>query len=687
MSDASSEDVPRSSEGSTSDLLLRSLFDHSFQFMGVLRPDGTVLDANRAALEFGRLRRSEVIGQPFWSTGWFAARPVAQAQVRDAITRAAAGEFVRCELDLLSAEGIDTTIDFSLQPVRNSAGEVVLLLPEGRDISELKWAERALRVSEARAAGIVSIASDAIISMDESFLITDFNQGAEHTFGYSSRDVLGKPLSMLLPDRYRAAHEQHVRHFTGARIAARKMGERQAIMGLRRDGTEFPAEASISKLHVAGQWIFTVVLRDITERKRFEEAQQFLAEAGALLASSLDYETTLGSIARLAVPMLADWCIIYIGEREGSLRRLEIVHADPARQRRLEELGRFPLDPRRPHPVFTVFETGTTEFVPEVTAAFLDAISASPENAALYRELGLSAVLMVPLRARGRIRGALGFFSANPSRRYEAHDIKLAEDLALLAALAVDNATLYREAQSAVQARDDMLSVVSHDLGNPLSAIRIGTSLLLRGIPPEEREHGGWYHLDSIRQSAEQMERLIRDLLEVKRLEAGKVSLERGAVAIEPLLSEAAGTFREIAAQRELRIECELPEPLPPVWADRQRVTQVLSNLLGNAVKFTPAGGVVRLRAERQRGEVVVHVSDTGCGIARDHLAHVFDRFWQARRQGTQGIGLGLTIARGIVEAHGGRIWVESEEGAGTTFSFSLPIQPVQTDQDAHPTD
>jgi PAS domain S-box-containing protein len=670
-------------EGSASDLLLRSLFDHSFQLMGVLRPDGTVLDVNRAALEFGRLQLADVVGRRFWETGWFSRTPVAQSRVRDAIREAATGEFVRVELELVSGDGIDSMIDFSLQPVFGADGTVLLLLPEGRDITELKWAERALRVSEAKSAGIVTIASDAIISMDEAFVITDFNQGAEQIFGYRALEVLGQPLAMLLPERYRHVHEQHVRHFAGAQVAARKMGERQAIVGLRRDGSEFPAEASISKLHVADSWIFTVVLRDITARKRTESAQQFLAEAGALLASSLDYETTLGSVARLAVPTLADWCVIYIREEDGSVRRLEMVHADTAQQRLLEELRRFDLDPRGRHPVFTVFETGATEVVPDVTPAYLDAISTTPEHAEVYRELSLRGVLMVPLRARGRTRGALGFFSARPERRFEPHEIKLAEDLALLAGLAVDNATLYREAQAAVQARDDMLSVVSHDLGNPLSAIRIGTSLLLRGIPPEEREHGGWFHLDSIRQSAEQMERLINDLLEVKRLEAGKVQLERSATPVEPLLAEAGRTFRELAAQRELTFTWAVPAPVPPAWADRQRVLQVLSNLLGNALKFTPPGGRVTLSAGRDRNEIVIHVADTGTGIAREHLAHVFDRFWQAHRQGKRGMGLGLAISRGIVEAHGGRIWVESTEGMGTTFSFSLPVHPGGAEADA----
>jgi len=661
-------------EPGSRELMLRALFDHSFQFMGVLRPDGTVLDINQSALEFAGFSREQVLGRRFWELSWFARSSAAADQVRQGVTVAAAGDFFRCELELVSADGIDTTVDFSIQPVLDARGEVTLLLPEGRDVSELKWAERALRISEAKSAGIVSIANDAIISVDETLLVTDFNQGAEQIFGYQAREVLGGPLARLLPQRFRSLHDQHVRDFAEARTQARRMGERQEILGRRKDGSEFPAEASISKLHVAGGWIFTVVLRDITERKREGRAQQFLAEAGALLASSLDYETTLASVARLAVSVLADWCVIFIRDDEGSIRRLEMVHADPRRQPLLEQLRRYPMDPRRLHPVFAVLETGSSELVPQVTDALLQAISSSPEHLELWRSLGLTGMLVVPLKARGRTRGAMGFF-ASIRPPYDARDVKLAEDLGLLAGLAVDNAMLYREAQAAVQARDDMLSVVSHDLGNPLSAIRIGTSLLLRGIPPEERERGGWYHLESIRQSAEQMERLINDLLEVKRLEAGKVMLERRATAVEPLLRSVHQTFAPLAGQRGLELSWQAEEILPPVWADRQRIVQVLSNLIGNALKFTPQGGRVSLDAVAGTGEVIFRVTDTGQGIKREHLSHVFERFWQSRREGKQGLGLGLAICKGIVEAHGGRIWVESGDGRGTTFGFTLPVQ------------
>lgn len=654
-------------------LRLRAIFDHTFQLMGVLTPDGTVLEVNRAALEFAGLQPDDVIGRAFWEAGRWGSNEAESARLRSAVERAAAGEFVRYEVDLPHATGSIRTIDFSLKPVRDEADRVEFLIAEGRDVSETRWAERALRVSEAKFAGIITIASEAIISVDEHFEITLFNRGAETIFGYSAAEVLGHPLDILLPERFRGVHGSHMRNFATSPVAARRMGERQEILGRRSDGTEFPAEASISKLDLFGTTVFTVVLRDITDRKRVERAQRFLAQAGTILASSLDYEKTLSSVAELTVPELADWCVVYIREEDGSVRRIEVAHADPARRTLLTELLQYPIDPSTPNPVFAVLETGTPELINDVDDEFLRALATSEKQYDLYRRLGLGSMLLVPLIAHGETRGAMGFFSAQP-RRYGPEEMGLARDLGVLSALAVDNARLYRNAQTALQARDDMIAVVSHDLGNPLSAIRIGTSLLLRSIPPAEQKSGRWEHLEFIRQSAQQMENLINDLLDVKRLEAGKVVLELEEVAAGAALREVLDVFRPIAEGRSQTLEARCDESMPRVFADPQRLIQVLCNLVSNALKFTNPDGRVTVAARRAGDYVLFSVTDTGQGIPPEHVSHVFDRFWQGNRSGKKGLGLGLAIARGLVEAHGGRIWAESALDEGSTFLFTMPI-------------
>jgi signal transduction histidine kinase len=377
-------------------------------------------------------------------------------------------------------------------------------------------------------------------------------------------------------------------------------------------------------------------------------------------------------VAALTVPELADWSVVYIREADGTVRRLEIAHADPDLREAIAELLTYPLDPRSPHPVFTVLDTGEPEIMRDVSDSFVAALSQSERHHEIYRTLGMSSMMVVPLVARGQTSGAMGFFSAT-RHRYGTDELALAQDLAVLAAMAVDNARLYGDAQAAVRARDDLLAVVSHDLGNPLSAIRIGTSLLLRTLPESEHGSGGWQHLEFIRQSVLQMENLINDLLDVKRLEGGPIALELRTLRVTDVVRDVVEVFRPIADGRSISLTADVPATLPPLNADYQRLVQVLSNLVSNAVKFTQPGGTVTVQARAAPDVMLFSVSDSGPGIPIEQQQHVFDRFWQARKGGRKGLGLGLAIARGIVDAHGGRIWLESTAGTGTAFLFTIP--------------
>jgi PAS domain S-box-containing protein len=181
---------------------------------------------------------------------------------------------------------------------------------------------RALRTSEARLAGIMSIAADAIISIDEAHRIVMCNEGAQRIFGWSQEEILGKPLDMLLPKRFRGAHRKHIPNFAAGTETARRMGDpRPGIFRLRKNGQEFPAEAAVSKLNVGGAWLFTVVLRDITERKRIEHEEEFLAEVGAIFATTLDSKKTLANVARVAMREFADFCLIEFADEQGKIRR------------------------------------------------------------------------------------------------------------------------------------------------------------------------------------------------------------------------------------------------------------------------------------------------------------------------------------------------------------------------------
>lgn len=362
-------------------------------------------------------------------------------------------------------------------------------------------------------AGIIAISVDAIISVDASQRIILFNRGAERIFGYSAAEVLGEPLDVLLPERFRAVHRRDVERFGRSPVAARHMGERGEIFGRRKNGEVFPAEASISKLDVGGRRIYTAVLRDISERKR----------------------------------------------------------ADEERTRLLER-----------------------------------------ERAALAA------------------------------------------------------------AQHATRARDEILGIVSHDLRNPLSAISMCASALEDSIT--EPQESVRYLIETVQESAAWMNRLIEDLLDIANIETGHLSITTHAEPVAEIFASLEAMFGAAADEAGVVFAIEAAPDLPLVLADRERILQVLANLVANALKFTPAGGEIRVSASAEDDVVRLTVSDTGCGIPPEHLPHLFDRFWQARRSAAErGTGLGLAISKGIVEAHGGRLQVESDVGAGSTFSFTLP--------------
>jgi signal transduction histidine kinase len=281
----------------------------------------------------------------------------------------------------------------------------------------------------------------------------------------------------------------------------------------------------------------------------------------------------------------------------------------------------------------------------------------------------------VPLKVRAELRGVLTLLSSTPGRRYGPADLRLAEGLAARAALAIENGRLYETAVSATQYRDELLGIVAHDLRNPVAAIMMQASALRRRAPELERR--SQKPADTILRAATRMNRLIGDLLDVRRIESGELSLERARLAAGQLVGDAVEAQRALAASAGLTLRLQIPGALPDIWGDSHRLLQVLQNLLGNAIKFTSAGGRITAGAVAGEEEVLFWVADTGCGIAPDGLVHVFDRFWQARK-GHHGAGLGLPIARGIVEGHGGRIWLESTLGQGTIVFFTVPTaQPA----------
>ena len=546
-------------------------------------------------------------------------------------------------------------------------------------LAERQRLDEARRASDAMFAGILAIAADAVVTADDAHRIIHFNKGAEEIFGWTSAEALGKPLNDLLPQRFRARHDAFIDEFGRGTEAARRMGHRREVAGQRRDGTEFPAEASISKLDLPdGRRVFTAVVRDITERRRAQENERFLAETSARLSSSLGYEDVLQTVADCATPTLGDACIVDVLDGQQFVRRVASAADSPngPGDGALAELARSRLTWDSPSAAVDTIRRGRAERVEQVDDAWLEAHEEDNESLTRWRRLGVRSMLVVPLTVADRTLGAVTLLALDGRPAYGPDGEALAEKFASHASHALENARLYREATRATEGRDQVLGVVSHDLRNPISAIAMCASALRDSASTSSKERESL--LTTIVQSTEWMNRLIQDLLDVANIEVGRLSLERQREPAASLVDRALRMFEVEANRRHIQLVTEVPNELPLVTVDASRIVQVLGNLLGNALKFTPDGGRITVRLAARQGSVLFSVTDTGPGIPLAEQSRVFDRYWQSRRAASKrGTGLGLSIAKGIVEAHGGRLWLESTPGKGSTFLFSIPAEAL----------
>ncbi|HXJ19321.1 MAG TPA: PAS domain S-box protein [Polyangia bacterium] len=450
-----------------------------------------------------------------------------------------------------------------------------------------------------------------------------------------------------------------------------------------KDGRIVPISLNVATLRdPAGQpQHFITQIEDVGERRRgeqernrIEQDQRFLAEAGSVLVSSLDYEQTLTTLGQLMVRDFADWCIIDIVEGAHRSRRLKVVSGRAGQEQVCADIERLQLDRDLPHVAGPVFRTHRPYLIEQVTPREIASFAQSEEHLRLLRAMEPRSLVAVPMTIRGQLVGILILVSSSASRVYHRADLRLAEALADRAALAIENGRLYQTALNATQFRDEVLSVVAHDLRNPVTAIVMQASSLKRsGGEPERRSQK---KVESILRSAERINRLIGDLLDVTLIEAGQMSVQQERLSARQLLLESVEAQRPLVASGSIDLEQRIEDDLPEIWGDQHRLMQVLQNLLSNAIKFTPPEGRIVVGAARRPGEVLFWVADTGCGISPEGLPRVFDRFWQAQKGAHRGAGLGLPITRGIVEAHGGHIWVESTLGRGSIFFFTIPEAP-----------
>jgi len=399
--------------------------------------------------------------------------------------------------------------------------------------------------------------------------------------------------------------------------------------------------------------------RHASERLRSErqQLQRFLSEASAIMAESLDYQRVATGIADLLVPRYADWCLIHLAEIGDRVPAYTYARPEANGHQGLGGDARAVHEVEHQHSAKLLIEVDDSDRAATIFGSgYLPAL----------REIGARSALCVPLVTRDIVLGSLSLVAGSKRPRYGINDLAFVEDVGHRLAMALDNALLYRTAEQAIRIRDDVLAIVSHDLRGPLATIMLRAEAIARDATVG---HVG----AAIMRSAHRMNRLIGDLLDASAINAGKLTLDVAEHEANEILHEACDMFRLQAEQRDVVLVEQAAEHGARVRCDRDRVLQVFANLLSNAIKFTQAGGAVTVAAKRNGAGLDLSVSDTGIGIAADQLPRLFDRFWQAQGR-RDGAGLGLYIASGIVDAHGSALTVESVHGAGSTFSFALPL-------------
>lgn len=481
------------------------------------------------------------------------------------------------------------------------------------------------------------------------------------------------------------------------------IGEEIAVQAVQAGAHDYVLKSQLARLPAA----VTRALREAQvaqQRRRAERAERFLARTTATLTESLHYEQTLEQVARLSVPEMADWCIIDVRDAAGELRTVATTHVDPNMAQLARDLRRrYPPEPDAVRGAAAVIRSGRPELVPEIEDSMLAESVRDPEHLRVLRELGLTSYICVPLRARNTTLGALTLASSRSGRHYDTFDLNTAIELAGRAALAMDNARLYREAQMAVHIRDEFLSIASHELKSPLTALQLQLEGIQNALARAGADEGADLgrlarRVSGALRTNQRLIALVENLLDVTRLLSGGLSLTLEVLDLGELVADVVHRFEEQAARAGTVLMLTAEREVTGRW-DRVRLEQIFSNLLSNALKYG-GGKPVDVRVVRHGEHAVVSVTDQGIGIEAADLERIFARFERAvpvRHYG--GLGLGLYIACQAAQAHGGRLRAESTPGHGATFWLELPLAPpdgphdgeagrsVAVDGDAGPVD
>lgn len=559
--------------------------------------------------------------------------------------------------DLKFAEGIAERIAYAVENAR-------LFKNLQQELDEKIKAQEA----QAQMASYLDQTFDAVLLWEfNAIKIVYWNKGAEELYGYKKEEAIGKkthdllktihPIpffkiqSILLKEGRWEGELIHITKNNGRRTISCKK-----VLFTEKNGAKYVLETN----------------RDITERLRFENNLQFLSDSSKILASSLDYKTTLKNIAELAVPEIADWCSVEMKTKNG-IEQLAVAHIDPKKVKWAKELNKKnPPDPNSTTGTPNIFRTGKSEFYPEVTDEMLIAAAKDEKQLALLRKLMLGSVMMVPIKINNETIGVISFIVAESGNHYTKSDLAIAEELSVRAGLAIENARLYTEAQRAVNVRDEFISLASHELKTPITSLKIYAQTLSKQF----EKRGDLLSQQYFKKMDEQTDRLallVNDLLNVSKIQHGKLEYNWEDVDLNEIVKDTVEVLQGITIKHKIIVKGKLKKT---VRADPYRIYQVITNLVTNAIKYSPDADKVILHLSSNNKFVKVIVQDFGIGIRIDQHKKIFNQFYRAidpNERQFPGLGMGLFISNEIIERHGGKMNVISSKGKGSQFSFTLP--------------
>ena len=531
---------------------------------------------------------------------------------------------------------------------------------------ERRRAEAATRFQ----AHLLDTVEQAVIATDLAGRITFWNRFAAQLSGWPAAETVGRPIGDVLPALQADATTILAHVQTGASWT-------QDVRGQRRDGSTFPAQVTASPVYDAHGALVGIVgvATDISSHKRSEARLHFLADASALLVSALDATTTLDTLTRLAVPQIADWCSITLIEADDPVMPVAGRHANPTTEARLNALRQQYPPPVAYLRALLAAAPTRTRLISDVTEAILAVYAPNPAQRQVYQEIGVRSVMLVPLRVGERLVGVILLATDESGRRYGPDDVALADELAGRAALALDNARRYAEAQAAIRTREDFLAIAAHELKTPLTSLIGYTQLLQRRAASDATTSArDRQALQVLGAQADRLATLVGALLDVSRIETGHFRLECQPLDLAALVRQTVEALQPTLAQHTLQYHG--PEAPLVLAGDALRLEQVVQNLLQNAIKYSPAGGPIVVALTQQADQAILTISDPGIGIPAAAQAHLFERFYRAANaeQASSGVGIGLYVVKEIVSRHHGTVDVTSVEGQGSTFTVRLPL-------------